>query len=113
MSQQLNDIIITALENIKAKDIVTLDVSAMSNVMDTLIIASGTSSRHVRSVAENAIEEAKKHNIRPIGTEGLDAPEWVLVDFGDTVLHVMMPATRELYDLEKLWSLKPSDRPSA
>ena len=110
MTTSLNDIIIKALEDMKAKDIVTLDVRGLSDVMDTLIIASGTSSRHVRSVAENAIEEAKKSNIRPIGVEGLDAPEWVLVDFSDTILHVMMPASRELYDLEKLWSMKPSDR---
>lgn len=110
MAEHLNDIIINALEDTKAKDLVTLDVRELSDVMDTLIIASGTSSRHVRSLAENAIEEAKKRDIRPLGVEGLDAPEWVLVDFGDTVLHVMMPATRELYDLEKLWSMKPSDR---
>lgn len=110
MTTTVNDIIIKALEDMKAKDIVTLDVRGLSDVMDTLIIASGTSSRHVRSLAENAIEEAKKQDIRPIGVEGLDAPEWVLVDFGDTILHVMMPATRELYDLEKLWSMKPSDR---
>ncbi|UTA48695.1 ribosome silencing factor [Simiduia sp. 21SJ11W-1] len=110
MADNLNDIIISALEDTKARDIVTLDVRELSDVMDTLIIASGTSSRHVKSLADHAIEETKKHDIRPIGVEGMDAPEWVLVDFGDTVLHLMMPATRELYDLEKLWSMKPSDR---
>lgn len=110
MADSLNDIIIKALEDTKAKDLITLDVSGLSDVMDTLIIASGTSTRHVRSLAENAMEEAKKQDYRPIGVEGLDAPEWVLVDYGDTVLHVMMPATRELYDLEKLWTMKPSDR---
>lgn len=110
MSTELNAIVIQALEDVKAKDLVTLDVSSLSDVMDTMVIASGTSTRHVKSLAENVVEEAKKHNFLPLGVEGLDAPEWVLVDFGDTIVHVMMPATRELYDLEKLWSMKPSER---
>lgn len=109
MSTELNAIVIQALEDVKAKDLVTLDVSSLSDVMDTMIIASGTSTRHVKSLAENVVDEAKKHDIRPLGVEGLDAPEWVLVDFGDTIVHVMMPATRELYDLEKLWSMKPGE----
>lgn len=113
MTANINDIITSALDDTKAKDVVTLDVRGLTDVTDTLIIASGTSSRHVRSLAENAIEEAKKLGIKPIGVEGLDAPEWVLVDFGDTILHVMMPDTRELYDLEKLWSMKPGDRPTS
>ena len=110
MSQELNTIILNALEDLKGKDVVSLNVSEQSDVMDTLIIASGTSNRHVKSLASNAVQDAKDKGIAAIGVEGLETGEWVLADFGDTVLHVMMPATRDFYDLEKLWSLEPSTR---
>lgn len=110
MSQELNEIIINALEDLKAKDVVSLDVSNLTDVMDTLIIASGTSSRHVKSLASNAVQDAKDRGIAALGVEGLDSGEWVLADFGDTVLHVMLPATRDFYDLEKLWSMEPGTR---
>ncbi len=110
MSQQLNTLITNALEDLKGKDIVTMDVSELSDVMDTLIIASGTSNRHVKSLASNAVQDAKDNGMPAIGVEGLESGEWVLADFGDTVLHVMMPATRDFYDLEKLWSMEPSSR---
>lgn len=110
MSQELNEILINALEDLKAKDIVSLDVSGLTDVMDTLIIASGTSSRHVKSLAANAVQDAKDQGIAALGVEGLEGGEWVLADFGDTVLHVMLPATRDFYDLEKLWSMEPSSR---
>lgn len=110
MSQELNEILINALEDLKAKDIVSLNVSGLTDVMDTLIIASGTSSRHVKSLASNAVQDAKDRGIAALGVEGLDSGEWVLADFGDTVLHVMLPATRDFYDLEKLWSMEPSSR---
>lgn len=106
----LNQAIIEALENLKGKNIVTLDVRELSDVMDTLIIASGTSSRHSRSLAENLVEETKKAGFRALGVEGLDAGDWVLVDFGDTVVHVMQQETRDYYELEKLWSMKPANR---
>ncbi|NIB41816.1 ribosome silencing factor [Pseudomaricurvus alkylphenolicus] len=110
MSRELNQIITDALDDLKGKDIVSLDVSELSDVMDTLIIASGTSNRHVKSLAENAVQDAKDEGIAAIGVEGLETGEWVLADFGDTVLHVMMPATRDFYDLEKLWSMEPAGR---
>lgn len=110
MSQEINKIIIDALEDLKGKDIVSLDVTELSDVMDTLIIASGTSNRHVKSLAANAVQDAKDKGMAAIGVEGLDSGEWVLADFGDTVLHVMMPATRDFYDLEKLWSMEPTTR---
>ncbi len=106
----LNKAIVAALENLKGKNIVTLDVRELSDVMDTLIIASGTSSRHSRSLAENLVEETKKAGFRALGVEGLDAGDWVLVDFGDTVVHVMQQETRDYYELEKLWSMKPANR---
>ncbi|TQV68263.1 nicotinate-nucleotide adenylyltransferase [Exilibacterium tricleocarpae] len=110
MSSELNQTIIDALEDVKGKDIVRLDVRELTDVMDTLVIASGTSNRHVKSLASNVVDEAKEKGFRPIGVEGLEAAEWVLVDFGDTVLHVMLPATRTFYELEKLWSMQPSHR---
>ncbi len=110
MSQELNTIIINALEDLKGKEIVSMDVSELSDVMDTLIIASGTSNRHVKSLATNAVQDAKDKGLPALGVEGLESGEWVLADFGDTVLHVMMPATRDFYDLEKLWSMEPGSR---
>jgi ribosome-associated protein len=110
MSQKLNTLITTALEDLKGKEIITMDVSELSDVMDTLIIATGTSNRHVKSLASNAVQDAKDNGMAAIGVEGLESGEWVLADFGDTVLHVMLPATREFYDLEKLWSMEPGSR---
>ncbi len=106
----LNKSIINALENLKGQEIVTLDVSQLSDVMDTLIIASGTSSRHARSLAENLVEETKKAGFRALGIEGLETGDWVLVDYGDTVVHVMQDETRNYYELEKLWTMKPANR---
>jgi ribosome-associated protein len=106
----LNKSIINALENLKGQEIVTLDVSQLTDVMDTLIIASGTSSRHARSLAENLVEETKKAGFRALGIEGLEKGDWVLVDFGDTVVHVMQDETRNYYELEKLWTMKPASR---
>lgn len=99
----LLQVIINALEDLKAQNIVTLDVTRLTDVTDTLIIASGSSSRQVRALAQHAVEEAKKQGMPSIGIEGLDGGEWVLADFGDVVLHVMQPEVREFYDLEKLW----------
>lgn len=100
----LEKTIIHALENLKGKNIVRMDVRKLTDVMDTIIIASGTSNRHVKSLADNARVEAKKNGYRVYGAEGEDAGEWVLVDFGAIVLHVMQPHVREFYDLEKLWN---------
>ena len=88
----------------------TLDVRELSDVMDTLIIASGTSNRHVRALAENLVEDLKKQGFRAMGIEGLEVGDWVLVDFGDTVVHLMQQETRDFYELEKLWSMKPQSR---
>jgi|SRR5690554_881491 len=110
MTDELNQIVINALEDLKGKNIVQLDVRGLSDVTDNLIIASGTSNRHVKSMANNAVEDAKKLGHMPLGVEGMDAGDWVLVDFGDTVVHVMQEETRNFYELEKLWSIKPSNR---
>jgi ribosome-associated protein len=104
-SEQLVQLVVAALDDVKAINTVTLDVTALTDVMDYMVITSGTSNRHVKSLASHVSVEAKKQGIAPIGTEGDDAGEWVLVDFGDVVVHVMLPATRDFYDLERLWAV--------
>lgn len=103
-AEQLKQIVESALEDLKAVNTVTLDVTGLTDVMDYLVITSGTSNRHVKSLANNVVMEAKKQGARPLGVEGEGAGEWVLVDFGDVVVHVMLPATRDFYDLERLWT---------
>lgn len=110
MSENLQTLIQSTLEDTKGQDIRVLNVAELTNVMDFLVIATGTSSRHVKSLANNVIEEIKKSGLRPIGVEGMDAGEWVLVDYGDVVLHVMQQTTRDFYELEKLWSTEPATR---
>jgi len=104
MENELVDIVCEALDDLKAQNVVTLDVMSMSEVMDTLVIASGTSNRHVKSLASNVVDEAKKKELLPIGVEGMEAADWVLVDYGSVVVHVMLPQSRQFYGLEKLWS---------
>ena len=94
---------IAALEDLKAKDITTIDVRGKTSITDFMVIASGTSGRHVKSLAENVLEKVKEQGVRPVGNEGLDGGEWALLDLGDVVVHVMQEATREFYDLERLW----------
>jgi|TARA_R100000005_G_scaffold96309_2_gene82274 ribosome-associated protein len=102
-AENLKELVINALDELKAVNTVTLDVRELTDVMDYLVIASGTSNRHVKSLADNVCMEAKKEGVRPLGVEGENPGEWVLVDFGDVVVHVMLPATRDFYDLERLW----------
>ena len=104
-SDQLTQFVVAALDDLKAINTVTLDVTGLTDVMDYLVITSGTSNRHVKSLASNVSVEAKKQGVAPMGMEGEDAGEWVLVDFGDVVVHVMLPATRDYYDLERLWTV--------
>lgn len=109
-TQELSQVVVEALEDLKGQEIVRIDVTDLSDVMDTLVIVTGTSNRHVKSLADNVIEEVKKLELRPIGVEGMESGEWVLVDYGDVVVHAMLPQTRSFYDLEKLWSMEPSSR---
>lgn len=96
-----------ALLDVKAKDIIELDVSSISNVADAIVIASGTSTRHVKALADNVAEEARKAGFRPIGVEGERDAEWILIDLGLVVVHVMLPTARKFYDLESLWRTTP------
>lgn len=101
--EQLKQFVIDKIEDLKARDIVDLDVKGKSTMTDTMLVCSGNSKRHVISIAENVIVEAKKAGFTPLGIEGEDTGEWVLVDMGDVVLHVMQDQTRDFYQLEKLW----------
>jgi ribosome-associated protein len=104
-SKKLVAMIVEALDDVKAQDIVTLDVRNMTSVTDYMVVASGTSSRHVKALVENVAEQAREAGHRPIGVEGEDGGEWVLLDLQDALVHVMLPKVREFYNLEKLWSL--------
>lgn len=110
MAIDLNKEILNALDDLKGQNIVEMDVKGLSDVMDTMIIVTGTSNRHVKSLASHVVEELKKYDIRPLGVEGMESGDWVLADFGDTVVHVLLPATRDFYELEKLWSKMPLNR---
>ena len=105
----LKELVVDALEEMKAKDIVCIDVEGKTSVTDMLVIASGTSNRHVKSLVDNVAAKAKSQGFRPLGIEGGATAEWVLLDLGDIVVHVMMPNAREFYDLERLWSHPSSD----
>ena len=109
MSENLKNIIINALEDIKAVDIVTITVSSLTDVMDTMIIASGNSHRQVKALANNVLSDAKNAGFFPIGIEGENNREWILIDFGDVVTNIMLPGSREFYDLDRLWSLRPEN----
>jgi ribosome-associated protein len=107
-SEQLTALIIEALDDVKAQDIIKLDVRDMTTVTDYMIVASGTSRRHVQALVENVAERARKVGHKPIGVEGEEGGEWVLLDLQDALVHVMLPKVREFYNLEKLWSLGSS-----
>ncbi|HSH43952.1 MAG TPA: ribosome silencing factor [Arenicellales bacterium] len=98
------DRILGLLDDIKARDVQVFDVREMTTVTDWMVVASGTSSRHVKSIASHVVDELREEGLRPYGSEGEEHGEWVLLDYGDVVLHVMQPETREFYQLEKLWS---------
>ena len=107
-SEQLSDLVVDALDDIKGQDIVKLDVRDMTTVTDYMVVASGTSNRHVQALVENVTEKAAQAGHKPIGVEGEAGGEWVLLDLQDTLVHVMLPKVREFYNLEKLWSLRPA-----
>ena len=98
-----------ALEDVKAKDILAIDVSLISNVADAIVIASGTSTRHIKALADNVAEEARKAGFRPLGVEGERDAEWILIDLGFVVVHVMLPTARRFYDLESHWRAAPEE----
>ncbi|MAA64646.1 MAG: ribosome silencing factor [Alteromonadaceae bacterium] len=106
-AEQLKDTVVDALEGVKAKDISIIDVRDRTSVTDFMVIASGTSNRHVKSLADSVVTEAKSNGVRTATVEGGQVSDWLLVDLGDVVVHIMLPATREFYDLERLWRDAP------
>ena len=103
--ENLRDLVVGALEDMKATDITVLDVRGKTSITDYFIIASGTSDRHVKSLAETVAFQAKQAGQAPIGMEGVTEGEWALVDLNGVVLHAMLPKVRDYYQLEKLWSV--------
>ncbi len=97
--------VLTALDELKAKDVHEIDVRGKTSIADILVIASGTSTRHVKSLADEVVRFAKKAGMFPLGVEGQREAEWVLVDLGDIIVHVMLPRIREFYGLERLWTV--------
>ena len=108
-SDELSRVIETALDDMKAKDVVRLDVRDMTTVTDYMIIASGTSKRHVQAIAENVAEKVKQAGQSALGIEGEEGGEWILLDLQDALVHVMLPRVREFYNLEKLWDISARD----
>ena len=107
LNEKLKDLVIQALEDIKGMEIVCLDVRDQTDISDYMVVASGATSRQVKALVNNVVVEAKKAGFEPLGVEGLEQGEWVLVDLTDVIVHVMLPMVRDFYDLENLWSMSP------
>ena len=105
--EELRDLVVTTLEDMKAFDISVLDVRGKTSITDYFVVASGTSDRHVKSTAEAVAFQAKQAGQPPIGSEGLQEGEWALIDLNGVVVHVMQQKVRDFYQLERLWSVDP------
>lgn len=97
--------VLEALDDLKARDVREIDVRGKTSIADTIVVASGTSTRHVKSIADEVVRFAKQAGVLPLGVEGEQEAEWVLVDLGDIIVHVMLPRIREFYGLERLWTV--------
>jgi len=106
----LKTVILDALDDMKALEVKFLDVRGLTDIADFMVIASGTSDRHVRSVAQRVVEKAKESGFRPHGVEGQQDGDWVLIDLNEMIVHVMLPRVREFYGLEKLWDMTATKR---
>ena len=102
-TEELKAIVLAALEDAKANDVRQLDVRRLTDITDWMVVASGTSTRHVLALADHVRTQVKAEGLSPIGTEGESGSDWVLLDYGDVVVHLMLPDTRGFYDLEGLW----------
>jgi len=109
-TKNLIDLVVGALEDLKGQDIEVLDVSDMTTITDAMVIVSGTSNRHVRSLADHVVMQAKDDGQQPLGVEGEQQGDWILVDLNDVLVHVMLPKTRDFYSLEKLWKISGAAR---
>ena len=111
--QVLRQRVLDALDELKARDVREIDVRGKTSIADLLIIASGTSTRHVKSLADEVVKFVKRAGMLPLGVEGQQEAEWVLVDLGDIIVHVMLPRIREFYGLERLWTVGDHDTAAA
>jgi len=102
-TEDLKAMVLAALEDAKANDVRQLDVRRLTDITDWMVVASGTSTRHVLALADHVRTQVKAQGLSPIGTEGESGSDWVLLDYGDVVVHLMLPDTRGFYDLEGLW----------
>jgi ribosome-associated protein len=107
-SEQIKQLVIDALEDIKGQDIVSLDVRDKTDIADHMVVASGSTARQVKALVDSVVVKAKAAGIAVLSTEGQDTGEWVLIDLADVIVHVMLPAVRDFYELERLWSLGPN-----
>ena len=108
----LKEIVIGALEGLKANDLIVLDVRHLTTITDAMVICSGTSSRHVKSLADRVLKTVKENQLPILGSEGEREGEWALVDLGDIIVHIMLPQARDFYQLERLWGIRhSSERP--
>jgi len=112
-SEELLELAQTSLEDLKARDVRVFDVREMTSVTDYFLLATGTSDRHVRSLSDKLVQNVKQAGQRPLGVEGQEAGEWVLIDLNDVVVHVMQSRTREFYKLEDLWELGAGEAENA
>jgi ribosome-associated protein len=103
--RSLRSVVLDALDDMKALEVKVLDVRGLTDISDYMVIASGTSDRHVRSVAQRVVEKTKEAGFRPHGVEGQQDGDWVLIDLHEYIVHVMLPRVREFYGLEKLWDM--------
>lgn len=102
-TKDLQEVAVKALDDLQAIDMTIIDVRPLTTITDLMIICSGRSTRHIKSIADNLVAQAKKHHVSDLHIEGDEDSEWVLVDMGDIVVHIMLPTTRAFYDLEALW----------
>jgi ribosome-associated protein len=112
-SDRLFEIVLAALDDMKGVNVRVIDVRGLTSITDRMVIVSGTSTRHVKALADNVVLHAKQHGFKPLGVEGENSAEWVLVDLADVVVHIMMPDIRDFYALEKLWSVGGRNNASA
>lgn len=103
-TSQLTDLVHEAIDDLKGRDITTLDVTGLTDITDTMVIATGTSNRHVNAMVDEVVTQAKQAGLKPLGVEGADQGDWVLIDLGDVIVHVMREDARGYYELERLWS---------
>ena len=103
--KELQDFVVDKIDDLKGQDIVTIDVHGKSSITDCMIICTGTSSRHVMSIADHVVQESRAAGLLPMGVEGENVADWIVVDLGDVIVHVMLPRVREFYALERLWTV--------